>query len=50
MKTDILEFKERDELQKALIDMIVEEIAIVNISFFFDQFTETHKAVVCYYE
>ncbi len=50
MNTEILEFKNRHELEQALINALCEERAIINISFFFDQFSETHKAVISFYE
>lgn len=50
MKTSVITCKKREDCQRAITEWMKYDFAIVNISFFFDQFDETHKAVITYYE
>ena len=50
MKTSVIKCKRREDCQKAFEEWLKYGYVIVNISFFYDQIDETHKAVICYYE
>ena len=50
MKTDIIKGT-REEVFNAIKDkMSNEEMLIVNISYFYDLYAETHSAIITYYE
>lgn len=50
MITTIIKCKRREDCQKAINEWIKYDYVIVNISFFYDQMDEMHKAVISYYE
>lgn len=50
MITSVIKCKRREDCQKAIREWMKYDYVIVNISFFFDQMDETHKAVISYYE
>lgn len=51
MNIETLESKHRDDLFTSLLEWIKNnDVVIVNLSTFYDDFTENHKAVICYYE